>query len=275
MRIPIISATVALLAALELEAQVSPQPSAWNAMVGVAALVYPSYPGSDEYRVIPLPLGQVMYANRVYAGPSPSGFGGAVGAYAINTPRWSLGAELGLLDNRPADRADALLGMEDRDLVAMAGANLAYRTVTALGMVEAIVSGARGLNDEAGFLGTTRLSLSRQFGLLSASAGLNATFADAKQMRREFGVTEAEAIRRQAFIDGGSPVLRPDEGNPYRPDGGLRHLGASFSLAYMLSPRWSLLGFGGLDRLSDEAADSPLVRRRQLLSGGVGLGLRL
>jgi outer membrane scaffolding protein for murein synthesis (MipA/OmpV family) len=42
----------------------------------------------------------------------------------------------------------------------------------------------------------------------------------------------------------------------------------------MISPRWSLVGFGGVDRLSDEASASPLVRQREQLSGGVGLGYR-
>jgi outer membrane scaffolding protein for murein synthesis (MipA/OmpV family) len=43
---------------------------------------------------------------------------------------------------------------------------------------------------------------------------------------------------------------------------------------YILSPRWALLGFGGVDRLSDEAAASPLVRRREQVTGGIGLGYR-
>jgi len=44
---------------------------------------------------------------------------------------------------------------------------------------------------------------------------------------------------------------------------------------YPVSQRWSVIGFGGVDRLSDEAADSPLVRRREQFMGGVGLGFRL
>jgi outer membrane scaffolding protein for murein synthesis (MipA/OmpV family) len=44
---------------------------------------------------------------------------------------------------------------------------------------------------------------------------------------------------------------------------------------YVISPRWSLIGFGRIDRLSDEAVASPLVRRREQYSGGVGLGFRI
>jgi outer membrane protein len=132
------------------------------------------------------------------------------------------------------------------------------------------------VNDDAGFAGTARIGVTRPFGRrLLVGAGLGATFADGWQMRREFGVSEGEASRRQALIDAGDARLEPDEGPAYRPEGGLRHIGASVSLMYLLSPRWSLIGFGGVDRLSDEAADSPLVRSREQVSGGLGLALRL
>ncbi|MGH8572164.1 MAG: MipA/OmpV family protein [Gammaproteobacteria bacterium] len=36
-----------------------------------------------------------------------------------------------------------------------------------------------------------------------------------------------------------------------------------------------MVGFGGVDRLSDEATESPLVRRCEQYSGGIGLGYRL
>jgi outer membrane scaffolding protein for murein synthesis (MipA/OmpV family) len=95
-------------------------------------------------------------------------------------------------------------------------------------------------------------------------------------MRREFGVTELEATRRQALIAAGDDRLDPDDGLSYRPDGGLRHVGASLSIMYPMSQRWSLIGFGGVDRLSNEAAaDSPLVRRREQFTAGLGLGYRL
>jgi hypothetical protein len=45
--------------------------------------------------------------------------------------------------------------------------------------------------------------------------------------------------------------------------------------AYLLNRRWSLVGFGGLDPLSDGATASPLVRRREQFSGGLGLGYQL
>jgi outer membrane scaffolding protein for murein synthesis (MipA/OmpV family) len=206
-----------------------------------------------------------------YLAPSTTGFGIALGAYALRTPRLSLAGEVGVQDSRPASRTDALAGTDDRDRVATVGASLGYRA----GPAEARVGVSRGLNDGAGFLGTARFALTRPFGRLIATAGVGATFADGRQMRREFGVTELEATRRQALIAAGDDRLDPDDGLAYRPEGGLRHVGASLSLMYPVSHRWSVIGFGGVDRLSDEAADSPLVHRREQFMGGLGLGYRL
>jgi MipA family protein len=262
----------ALALSVELAAQGRPPSASAGVTLGAAAVIVPEYPGSDQYRVVPLPMTQVALGSHAsYLGPSTTGLGIALGAYALRTPRLSLAGEVGVLDSRPASRADALAGTDDRDRVATVGASLGYRS----GPAEARVGVSRGLNDDGGFLGTARVALTRPFGRLIATAGVGATFADGRQMRREFGVTELEASRRQELIAAGDARLDANDGLAYRPDGGLRHVGASLSLMYPLSRRWSLIGFGGVDRLSDEAADSPLVRRREQFTGGVGLGYRL
>ena len=273
MRTTVIGAlTLALGLSGELAAQGRSQGSGAAVTVGAAAVIVPEYPGSDQYRVLPLPMTQLaLGGHSSYLAPSMTGLGIALGAYALRTSRVSLAGEVGVLDRRPASRTDALAGTDDRDRVATLGASLGYRA----GPAEARVAVSRGLNDDAGLLGTARVAFTRPFGRLVATAGVGATFADGRQMHREFGVTELEATRRQALIAAGDNRLDPDEGRPYRPDGGLRHVGVSLALMYPMSQRWSLIGFGGVDRLSDEAADSPLVRQREQFTGGLGLGYRL
>jgi outer membrane scaffolding protein for murein synthesis (MipA/OmpV family) len=263
---------LALALSGELAAQGRPPSSGAAVTVGAAAVIVPEYPGSDQYRVLPFPMAQVAGGSHSsYLAPSTTGLGIALGAYALRTPRFSLAGEVGVQDSRPASRTDALAGTDDLDRVATVGASLGYRA----GPAEARVGVSQGLNDGGGFLGSARFALTRPFGRLVATAGVGATFADGRQMRREFGVTELEASRRQALIDTGDDRLDPEDGLAYRPDGGLRHVGASLSLMYPVSQRWSVIGFGGVDRLSEEAADSPLVRRREQFMGGLGLGFRL
>jgi outer membrane scaffolding protein for murein synthesis (MipA/OmpV family) len=144
-----------------------------------------------------------------------------------------------------------------------------------LSAFQGVLSVTQGLNDGAGLLGSASLSYGLRVGRrLNATAGVGATFANARQMRWDFGVTGAEAARRRDLIAAGDGRLEADEGAPYRPGAGLRQVGASLSLMYAVTAHWAVLGFGGLDRLSDEAAASPLVRRREQVSGGLGLGYR-
>lgn len=241
--------------------------SNWSVTTGAGVLVAPEYPGADEYRVLPLPLTQVAYRDRLYLGPSRSALASALGAYVIRNPRLGLALELGAQPNRRAARADALAGMEDRDWVGSAGASLSYK----LGSFEALMSVTQGFNDGAGTLGSTGVSFTHAIGRLMSTANIGMTFADAKQMRRDFGVTPTEASRRQGLIDAGDPRLSPDEGTAYQPGGGLRNVSGALSLVYVLSKRWSLMSFGGVDGLSVEAQDSPLVRRRDQYWGIAGL----
>jgi outer membrane protein len=271
MRATIATILLALTASPGIAAQEPQPPANWEGSLGMGVLASPSYPGAEEYRITPFPLTQVSYRGRVYLGPSSTGTGLGLGAYAIRTERFGVAAEVGFLNNRPASRADALAGMDDRDLVATASMSMSYR----LSAFQGTLSVTQGLNDGAGLLGSAWLSYSRQVGSrVSATAGVGATFANAKQMRWDFGVTAAEAARRQALIAVGDGRLEADEGGAYRPKAGLRQVGASLSLMYAVSSHWAVLGFGGLDWLSDEAAASPLVRRRAQVSGGIGLGYR-
>jgi outer membrane scaffolding protein for murein synthesis (MipA/OmpV family) len=104
--------------------------------------------------------------------------------------------------------------------------------------------------------------------------GGSITVANQDAMFYEFGITGTEAQRRAGLIASGDPRLEAGDGVAYRPRGGVRETGASTSVVYMLSPRWSLIGFGGVTRLSDEAARSPLVRRRTGWSTGAGFTVR-
>ncbi len=271
MRTTIGTILLAITAFPKIAAQERQAPPDWEVSLGTGVLASPSYSGAEEYRITPFPLTQVSYRGRVYLGPNSSGTGLGLGAYAIRTERFRVAAEVGFLDSRPASRADALAGMRDRDFVLTATLGMSYR----LSAFQGVLSVTQGVNNGAGLLGAAGLSYSRQVGSrFGATIGAGATFANARQMRWDFGVTGAEAARRQALIAAGDPRLEADEGGPYRPTAGLKQVGTSLSLMYAVSSHWAMLGFGGLDWLSDQAAASPLVRRREQVSGGIGLGYR-
>ncbi len=271
MRSTIATFIISSLAAGTLAAQQSTTPPTWEVTLGAGALTTPSYPGSEEHRVFPLPLTQVTWRNRVYLGQSASGNGPGLGAYAVRTAHLGVAAEVGMLQDRPRSRGAALAGMEDREFVATASGTVSYR----VGPVEAAVSATQGMNDGAGLLGTARLGYTQVVGSrFIAALDFSATFANARQMRWDFGVTPAEASRRQALIDAGDDRLRADEGVAYRPDAGLRQVGTSLSLTYLVTRHWAVVAFGSSEELSKAAARSPVVRQREQLTGGFGVGYR-
>jgi outer membrane scaffolding protein for murein synthesis (MipA/OmpV family) len=271
MRGTIVTILLAITAAPGITAQEPQATSNWEVSLGTGVLASPSYPGAEEYRITPFPLTQVSYRSRIYLGPNSTGTGLGLGAYAIRTERFRVATEVGFLDSRPASRADALAGMRNRDFVPTAAVSMSYR----LSAFQGVLSVTQGLNNGAGLLGAAGLSYSRQVGSrVGATVGVGATFANARQMRWDFGVSAAEAARRQALIAAGDDRLEADESGPYRPKAGLRQVGTSLSLMYAVSSHWAVLGFGGLDWLSDQATASPLVRRREQVSGGIGLGYR-
>jgi outer membrane scaffolding protein for murein synthesis (MipA/OmpV family) len=247
-----------------------PTPS-WTFTFGAGGFVGPKYPGSDETRFLPLPIVGVDYKNRVFLGGSPSGVGAGLGVNLIRTDRLTVFTGLGGSEPRPEDRADALAGMEDRRLGFASISGLNYQ----LGPLQTGVAFSAGLRDNAGLSGTGTLGLTLPVTpRLFLTLGGNLTLANQDAMAFEFGVSPREGQRRSDLIAAGDPRLRSDEGGAYRPSGGVREVGASTSRAYLISRRWTLFGFGGATRLSDEAAKSPLVRRRTGWSGGAGFTVR-
>jgi outer membrane scaffolding protein for murein synthesis (MipA/OmpV family) len=218
--------------------------------------------------VVPLPIAQITFRNRIYLGPISGGVGAGMGAYLVRTRHLGLAAELGMSENRPADRADVLAGTADRDVLASAGASLSYQVSAFTGTLAV----QQGLNDGGGALATAQLSYTRLVrDRLIATLGGGAAYASARRLRREFGVTEREASRRAALIAAGDRRLRPDEGGLYRPGTALSHAGADMSLTYIVSQHWAATAFGATTRLGDTPANSPLVRERQQFFGGFGV----
>jgi outer membrane scaffolding protein for murein synthesis (MipA/OmpV family) len=247
-------------------------PPAFSVTLGAGVFYGPKYLGSDQDRVLPIPILGVSYRNRVFLGASPSGVGAGLGVNLIQAGGLTVMAGLGGSEPRPEDRADALAGMDDRRLGFAAISGVSYR----YGPLNAGLSLSAGLRDNAGLSGTGNLGLTlpalpRTFLTLGGSL----TVADRDAMAFDFGISALEASRRSALIAAGDSRLRPGDGTPYRPEGGVRDVSANASLAYLLSPRWSLFGFGSVTRLSDAAARSSLVRRRTGWSTGAGFTVGL
>jgi outer membrane scaffolding protein for murein synthesis (MipA/OmpV family) len=242
-----------------------------SGQIGALLLNVPSYPGSEDRWVVPVPLVDLRIARRLYLGDGLGGLSAGAGVYLVERDGFSWTADLALTPDRPEDRTESLAGMGDRGFGVFGGSTLAYR----FGPMEAMATAAVGLEGRMGFIGAAGLSAGgwlegRWFGQVGGAA----VFGDCANLRWDFGVSRDQAERRRELLKHGAPELGPADGVPYTPECGLRELRATAALGYAISPRVSILGTGAGVRLERGAAASPLTRERNSWEAGLGLAWR-
>jgi MipA family protein len=265
-----LAALIGALAAAPAAAQTAtPARQTLSGIVGVGVVTLPKYTGSDEYRVLPIPVAQLEYRGRVYLGGSQTSGGPEVGAHLVRTAALTVNVGLTGATSRPESRGDALAGMGKRSAASFATAGVAYR----LGVVMATAGGAFGLGRDEGSYGTvglgTELPITPRW-IVGASTG--AAFADARHMAFDFGVTREQSAARRTLLAAGDERLRGIDVGAYTPGAGLKETRTSGSLAYVLTPRSRAVLFAQSTTLSGAAGRSPLVRSRTGVTSGVALG---
>jgi outer membrane protein len=263
--------STAALHAQEARGGPSDRVSDWSGTAGLGVFTVPKYLGSDERRIVALPLVSVEYKKRFFLGGGAAGAIGGLGAYLVRTPNWSWTASVGGGDRRPESRGPALAGMGDHGFGVSASTGVGYRA----GIFHTSFDATRGLNSGRGWTGGFHAGVgSRPSHGWFASLNTGVTLADAKQMQYDFGIDDAQAARRRLLIAAGDPHLRPGDAGPFSPGAGLQSIDVRGNVGYILSPHWTLLGSLSAARLEGDAARSPLVRQRNQYAGGGGLSRR-
>jgi outer membrane protein len=239
----------------------------WKVDLGAMLLGAPKAPGSEAYRVLPLPVFKAEYDDRLVLGSSRIGVGAGAALHVVKSRAfvWDLG--LGLGERRREKRADELAGMGDRDGSLFAGTAFRFKA----GLFGMSLSWAQGLKSEVGGRGTISMGVhghlgGRWLGSLAASG----TWSDAKQMAWEFGVNAAQADARAQLLAAGDPRLKAGEARVYAPEAGWRDAALTGMLTYLQDRHWHWFGIAKLEKLGTQATDSPLVRKST--QGTLGLG---
>lgn len=238
--------------------------------VGVIAAVGPTYQGSDNYRVLPLPS-----------------LRGRVGGFDFSTRGPGLAVDL-LRESNPGNvnlilgpvtraRFDRNGGVGDDPVEALGEINIAVELGATVGIaVPGIVDRTDALTiqtdilfDVAGAHGgaivSPSLSYRRVVGPAFVSFGISATWADGEYHRTYFNVDAAGSAAS------GLPVFAARSG--------FQDIGVSANIAYDLSGNpfdggWGLFAIASYARLLGDAADSPVTAIRgeaDQLFGGFGI----
>lgn len=221
--------------------------------VALGPAVGPRYPGADNYRLQPL-----INVDRA-RGDEPFAFEAPDESFAIplvNRDGFAFGPAANFESKR-----------RPRD-VGVAVPTVGF-TVEAGGFVQAQLGPSFRLRGEArqgigghkGLIGVIGADyIARDGDRWLFSAGPRVTLVNDRYSRAYFGIAPATALRT------GLPA--------YVAKGGLEAVGATAGALRQFGPHWGVTGFAKYDRLVDDPARSPLVRRygsRDQLSGGIGL----
>nr|WP_222532191.1 MipA/OmpV family protein [Azospirillum sp. 412522] len=220
-------------------------PADWSFTLGAGALYAPDYEGSNDYKLLPVPVVELSWRDRVRFTTR-----GGVGVFATPVKTDRLRVDLGVRYDFGRDESDndALKGLGDLEGGAVAVVRLGYQAGPAgLGLeVARDLSGDReGLKATA----EAEYGLGLFDGRGRFSVTPHVTWADDKYMDNSFGITAAQAARsarRYARYDAAA---------------GFKDAGVAVGLGYRVTDSIMAMGRLNYSRLLGDAADSPLVKR--------------
>lgn len=220
-------------------------------ILGIGAAITPTYQGSDEYRVLPMP------AIDIVSGPFYANLRNGIGLNVVDTDMLTIGGGVALMPGyRRRDVPDGV------GRVSFGAGSRLFASLNAGGVV-ATVGGTKGFaGSTRGFIADASLAypimLSPRTILIPAIA---TTWADRRHNDRYFGIGPDESLAS------GLPRFRADSG--------FKDISAGLTVNYRLNARINLTASGGVTTLLGAVNDSPLVIRETQPTGFLSLSYRL
>ena len=232
--------------------------SQWQVGLGGGAAFGPAYPGSREFKVLPLPVVEIAYrpalplVDTVFLN-GRDGLG--VTAFRLGTI--SIGGSIGFAPGRDQDVAVRLRGMGN--IEAAARASLFVRAD--FGQFGLSLQSFTAFGDQRGTTLVLGVSMRQPMGPRFVLIGrIEMTLADEDNMQQWFGVTARQASRSRFAA--------------YKAGAGLRSASANLTGIYSITDRWSVSASVGVSQLLGDAADSPITERATQPFGLLGATYR-
>ena len=224
----------------------------WIVTIGAEGRIIPAFPGASDKKLgwSALPLFSIRKA-----GTPPDFFGprDSFGFNLINTAMFQFGPALQFVNRRKASSYAELNGLADVDYAAQVGAFANFWPVSWLRLRGEV---RQGIGGETGVTGDVFLDAVVPVGQWTFSAGPRMTLQTAKATSPYFSITAAQATAANR--------LQPTLGKltAYTAGGGFYSYGAGAQVQYAFNPTWTAHAFVEYQRLTNSAADSPLVTQR-------------
>jgi len=226
----------------------------WIITVGGRVQAVPPYEGAGHDIILPIPTFRARHAED----PDRPNFADDSMGVAIFHSRWVyLGPVIRLHAKR--DNEGERVGLRQVDLAVEPGAQV---SIWPTDWLRLHAEARRGVAGHHGWVGDGALDLVARSGRWTATVGPRFGLGVHNYMDAYFGVTPAEAAANPAIAQA------------YDPGSGVRYVGGLLGLNYRWSNHWEAVANFGYHRLSDRAADSPIVGTfgaRDEFSAGAGV----
>jgi len=231
---------------------VPPAPD-WIVTIGLEGRIIPAWPGAADKKLgwSALPLFSIRKE-----GTPPDFFGprDSFGFNIINVGGvFQLGPALQFINQRKASDYAELNGLSDVDYAAQLGVFANFWPAPWLRLRGEV---RQGIGGETGVTGDVFLDAVVPIGQWTLSAGPRMTLQTTAATSPYFSITQAQAVTATAA----QPNLAPL--SAYHAGGGFYSYGAGTQVQYTFNQTWAVHAFVEYQRLTDSAADSPLVTQR-------------
>ncbi len=220
-------------------------------LAGLAVIAGHEYPGSDERRLLVVPLLDYQWANGWFAGVT-----NGLGFNFSNRPDRQYGLRVTADLGRYEKRSRALRGMGDVEPSAEVGAFFNHLFSRAFFASSSLRVGS-GEHHKGALLDLGAGYSSELAPRWRLGAGLAATLANADYLQSFFGITPA-----QSATSGYAS---------YTPGAGLRDVRLNVSLTHRFNPRLGITAALSASTLLGDAKDSPLTRQQTAVNGILAL----
>lgn len=235
------------------QAQASAADSGWTGTLGAGPVILPKYVGGKDMQVLPLPIAYVTYNDWFYVNLYRAG------AYVWASDDKKMGISLAIEPRLGfhASDGDRLAGMATRRGSLSGGPTFDWQ-----GDLGALSLGHFSDLSNASDGGYAEFLFNRPFvhdSRWDVSGTIELSRLDSRIVNYYFGVTASEATPAR-------PLYQP---------GATTNVTLWITGQYNLSKRGALMFGANITRLGGEAADSPIVERRQALLLYLGFGINL
>ncbi len=220
----------------------APADTGWLVTVNAKAFLSPRYIGAKTYSVIGFPTLSFRRAGtpQIWSSPDDS-----INYAVVETPRFSFGPVINYRGGRYADAGHELNGVHKSRWTLEPGIYGDFWVVPDMLRLHAEIR--RGFRKEDGFVGSLGADVVGRYDRFTFGIGPRIKLGNDHFIDSQFGITPEDALRNGVFA-------------PFKAQGGIYAVGAYGSVVYKQSEQWSYTLHGGYDRLTQDAARSPITR---------------